>query len=156
MLIAISFPAACLPAIADSCVRGKAGLPSVQIYVSPEARRVLKVAGLTNEALEHAASAELRDGKVGCISDNAVTYPEKMEDWVSVSIAAQSRTPAKPLTIDASVRNGPAVTNQIIRWRERRAVGASQREILDGIASVIKNLAAEYGSPEYRKGRRED
>lgn len=141
------------PARAANCTRGAGGAPLVQVSGSPEALAFLKGAGLTEADVRDAASAGLAAGHVGCISENAIPYPKAMEDWVSVVITVAPKGSAQPLVIDMSVRNGPAVTNQRIRWQGRRSVGSVQREVLDAIRSLIKDLAAAYGSAEYRKGR---
>jgi hypothetical protein len=77
------------------------------------------------------------------------------EDWVFVAVSASTRQTA-PLQIEISVRNGASVTNQIIRWEGLRFVGSQHQEIDSAISAWIEALAAEYDSPKYRKGRREE
>jgi hypothetical protein len=48
------------------------------------------------------------------------------------------------------------VTNQILRWEGLRSVGSKRQEIDAAVSALIEALAAEYDSPEYRKGRREE
>lgn len=156
ILIVSLFSAACLRLDADTCNKGKSGLPAVQIHVKPDALALLERSGLTQPAIERAVSNGLSEGHIGCIRDNAITYAREIEDRVSVSITEDPENAFKPVVIDASVINGAAVSNPIVRWRERKSVGEDRKEVLGGIASVMKDLASAYGSPEYRKGRREE
>lgn len=149
--LAIAWMAAGGAAVAETCVHGKDGLPLVQVYAGADASTVLRETGLSESEVRQAVSSGLAKGHVGCISENAVQYPEKAEDWISVSIkGAKDSRPA--LRIEMAVRNGAAVTNQIIRWREQASVGAGKAEILGKIESFVKDLAAAYGTPDYRKG----
>jgi hypothetical protein len=72
-----------------------------------------------------------------------------------VAISPSTKQTA-PLQIEMSVRNGASVTNQIVRWEGLRLVGSERPEIDSAISALIKALAAEYDSPKYRKGQREE
>ncbi|HEY7335349.1 MAG TPA: hypothetical protein VH639_10725 [Bryobacteraceae bacterium] len=136
------------------CSAGERGAPFVEVYADAPGSAILRAAALTDAAIKQATSAGLAKERIACVEENAVL--PGAEDWVYIRLSKVSQNPASPLRIEMSVRNGAAVTYQIITWQGRRSKGGSRQEILDGIASLIADLGKAYGSPSYRKGRTND
>jgi hypothetical protein len=151
ILLGICLASGC--AVAAPCTQGEGGRPLVEITVKPEARPFLRTANVTEVAIRQLVNTRLATRHIGCIEENAVLPGS--EDWVFVAVSASTRQTA-PLQIEMSIRNGASVTNQILRWEGLRSVGSERQEIDSAVSALIEGLAAEYDSPEYRKGRREE
>lgn len=137
-----------------TCTRGEAGRPFVEVVVKQEARPFLQTANFTDAEIKQSVNTELAARHIGCVQENAVLPGS--EDWIFVAVSAATGKQTAPLQIEISVRNGASVTNQIIRWEGLRLIASKHQEVRSAIASLIKALAAEYDSPGYRAGRREE
>jgi hypothetical protein len=129
--------------------------PDVQVYSDPSTADIMRSTGLTDEGVRNAVLKSVVDHHISIVAENAVF--EDADDWVSVRLSADASAspPDAPLIIEMSVRNGPSVNNQLIRWEGRKTVRvaeSSSGDVLGAFEALVTDLAVAYNTPAYRQG----
>jgi hypothetical protein len=126
--------------------------PEILVYIKPEVKSLVEATGLTEKDIEEEVQSLLTRNHINCVNENRVL---DTDDWVSVGFVP-SRSGSSIFAIEMSVRNGPSVNNQIIRWEG--AIGLSSHEqvsnttVISAIEALGQDLARSFNSPAYRTG----